>query len=152
MSEVGQVTWDHFRAMLSELGYDIAIGEPELGSVIGFDAEGRAHVLSSDADLPDEFIEPIVGWLADHRNTGSCIQLSCTRCGGGVFKRADRAEAAFVCRTCRAGSPFKQAEKDIARWVAQGLAIPAFLVVLGIPDMVGRLLAPTVRRLKRPAD
>ena len=60
-----------FAATLTELGYEMAAGAPAPGSIIGFDADARAHVIATGVDLPDEFVEPIAVWLAQHGSFGS---------------------------------------------------------------------------------
>ena len=64
-------SWDRFAATLTELGYEMPAGPPAPGSVIGFDADARAHVLATGADLPDEFVEPMAAWLAQRGHFGS---------------------------------------------------------------------------------
>ena len=64
-------SWDRFAATLTGLGYEMPAGPPAPGSVIGFDADARAHVLATGADLPDEFVEPMAAWLAQRGHFGS---------------------------------------------------------------------------------
>jgi len=45
--------------------------------VIGFDADGRGQILTSDAVLPDEFVEPIVAWLDRRPHVERCAETTC---------------------------------------------------------------------------
>jgi hypothetical protein len=137
MAGVPPVSWDRFAATLKELGYEVPSSEPETGSVIGFDSEARAHVLTSDADLPDEFVEPIEAWLDSHRDPGRCGEVACTKCGRMVFKRSDTPAATFLCGICRAGSPVIRAAFAVFRWTVALLAVPAFTGVLLVPVFLG---------------
>jgi hypothetical protein len=131
-----KVSWQAFAATLKEIGYEVPAGAPEFGTVIGFDSEARAHVLTSDADLPDEFVEPIEAWL-DSQELGRCVEVACTKCARLVFKRSDMTPATYLCPTCRVGSPIIHAAFQIVRWTGALLAFPAFIGVLIIPNFDG---------------
>jgi len=130
-------TWPAFAATLKEAGYQVPADQPEFGTVIGFDADGRAHVLTSDADLPEEFVEPIGAWLASHQDPGRCVEVACAKCARMVFKRSDTQAATFLCPGCRAGSPHIRAAFEVLRWTVALLALPVAVGILIVPVYVG---------------
>ncbi len=52
------VAWHTFADELESLGYELSFDDPGPGSLITFDAHGRQVILTTEADLPEEFIEP----------------------------------------------------------------------------------------------
>lgn len=61
------VSWQQFSGELAQLGYDLGFAYPGPGSVIAFDAEGHGIVLTSRADLPEDFVKPILAWVINHQ-------------------------------------------------------------------------------------
>lgn len=51
-------TWREFAESLASLGYDLP-NEPVAGAVITFDASGKASILTTGAEFPDDYVEPI---------------------------------------------------------------------------------------------
>ncbi len=136
LAGVPPVSWEQFAGMLTELGYEVPSGEPEIGSVIGFDAAARGHVLTSDADLPEQFVEPMAAWLAgDH--WAECVEATCTACGRLVLKAPHKAAGDFMCRACRAGSPLRQTALSMVGWIGAILLVPLGFVVLALPTILG---------------
>jgi hypothetical protein len=56
--------WDEFAASLSNLGYELPIDRPGPGTVLTFDRQGRATVVTTGARTSEEYIVPIVKRLA----------------------------------------------------------------------------------------
>ena len=61
---VASVSWAEFSSALAGLGYRLASESPGAGAVITFDADGAGRVLVANADLPDDFVRPMVDHLA----------------------------------------------------------------------------------------
>lgn len=57
---VGVVTWPELSGDLGKLGYTIDFDDPGPGAVVGFDAHGEGLVLTTGANSPTEFIDPIL--------------------------------------------------------------------------------------------
>ena len=131
------VSWHDFAGTLKEVGYEVPAGEPEFGTVIGFDSDARAHVLTSDADLPEEFVEPIEAWLENHQEARRCVEVACTKCARMVFKRSDTLAAPFLCPGCRAGSPLIRGAFKILRLTVALLALPVVLGIFLVPTFLG---------------
>lgn len=51
--------WSSFASGLNNLGYNLPADHPGLGCVFGFDAKGRAVILTSHAKNPEDFISVI---------------------------------------------------------------------------------------------
>ena len=52
---VGTASWSEFSAKLNALGYQLDAADPGLGTIMSFDDRARAVVLSTGADLPDDY-------------------------------------------------------------------------------------------------
>jgi hypothetical protein len=52
-------SWHAISNTLAELGYDVGPSDPGPGAVLSFDASGRGVLLTTGADLPVEYVEPI---------------------------------------------------------------------------------------------
>jgi hypothetical protein len=137
MAGVPRVSWEQFAGMLTELGYDVPTSEPELGSVIGFDAAARGHVLTSDADLPEQFVAPMAAWIAGNRDQAECVEATCTACARRVLKAPHTLADPFICRACRAGSPLRQTVRSLATWIGVALLLPLVIAVLALPTLLG---------------
>jgi len=137
MAGVPRVSWEQFAGTLTELGYEVPAGEPEIGSVIGFDAAARGHVLTSDADLPEQFVEPMSAWLAGNRDGAECVEATCAACAGRVLKAPHTLGGNFICRACRAGSPLRQTVLSLVAWIGAILLVPLVIVVLALPTILG---------------
>lgn len=68
-------TWGDLVQVMTSLGYVVPADEPEDGSVLGFDAAARAQLITTGADLPDDFVKPIVEWLGSTRNSDSSLPV-----------------------------------------------------------------------------
>ena len=78
---VRRVRWSQSARELADLGYEIAFEDPGPGSIITFDRQGRATVLTTSAEKPEEFVNPIRDWLTFREKTGRHVPVSCPRCG-----------------------------------------------------------------------
>lgn len=74
------VSWREVAADLSRMGYELA-DDPGHGAVVTFDDRGKSVLLTTEASLPAEFVEPIAGWIRGRTYVGKCIPASCTTCG-----------------------------------------------------------------------
>ena len=52
-------TWPELAAMLRRAGYDVAPDDPGPGSIVAFDAQARSVVLTTQADLPEDYVDAI---------------------------------------------------------------------------------------------
>jgi hypothetical protein len=107
---IRSVSWRAFSDDLAKLGYDLGFEDPGPGSVIGFEAEGRGVLLTTQANRPAEFVEPISVWLAERRIIGRSVRASCLSCGQmfyGFPTRAGTVRARF-CRNCETGLTSRQ--------------------------------------------
>jgi len=57
-------SWDEFSSILRGLGYQLDQDNPGPGAVVTFDAGGISKVLVTNADLPEDFVRPMVNHLA----------------------------------------------------------------------------------------
>ncbi len=64
---IRSMTWQEFREDLTKLGYEIGFGDPGPGAVLSFNMEGRGTVLTTGANWPTEFVEPIRAWIAGRK-------------------------------------------------------------------------------------
>ena len=129
------IPWQTFARTLSQQGYEVPAGEPAYGSILGFDREARAHLLASNADFPNDFVTPIANWLNGTTLGQPCDTRPCTRCGRAVLTDAHGANVA--CRMCIDGAPLKRAFREIAWWLMMILAVPVFIAIVMIPQMLG---------------
>jgi hypothetical protein len=159
------VTWADFSRALAELGYDVVgYGEPEPGSVIGFDANARGQFLTTDADLPDDFVDPIAAWLASEDKVGPCIAISCINCGKSVIKAPEWVGIPVKCYDCQAEPLAKRVPREVALWLLVLMIVPAwflpyiffevtstfinilwFFIVIAVVGWVGRRLEAILR-------
>jgi hypothetical protein len=96
---VPPVAWHTFADELGSLGYELSSDDPGSGSLITFDAHGRQVLLTTEADLPEEFIEPLEAWLTKKKKTGRCTPVSCTTCGCTFHVHAQNPETPpLLCR------------------------------------------------------
>ena len=116
------VAWNTFADELGSLGYQLSSDDPGPGSLITFDAHGRQVLLTTEADLPDEFIDPLEAWLTDKKKTGRCAPVSCSTCGGALHVHPQNAKTPpFLCRGCR--SPHRSARRVAAGILAAAMGI-----------------------------
>lgn len=59
--------------------------------MITFDLAGNAVLLTSEANMPIDFIEPIRAWISEGKKFGRHIATSCLSCGRTFFARPNRA-------------------------------------------------------------
>jgi hypothetical protein len=127
------VAWNTFADELRSLGYELSSDDPGPGSLITFDAHGRQVLLTTEADLPEEFIEPLEEWLTNKKKTGRCTPVACSTCGCTVHVHAQNAQTTpFLCRGCR--SPHRAARKVAAGTLAAAMGIFGALAYSGSLD------------------
>lgn len=130
---IRSMSWQEFSADLTRLGYQISFGDAGSGVVLGFDAESRGFVLTTEANWPKEFVEPIRAWIAEHRKVGNCIPSACTKCGREFYASPSASQA--LCRDCRLGAtPAKRA------WKRFGSSMSVFLIIV-LPVVLTFLVA-----------
>lgn len=126
------VNWREFSNDLARLGYALGFENPGPGSVITFDAEGRGILLTTGADRPAEYVEPIRAWTNDRQKIGRNIPVSCSKCGRGFYALPEEAEAVEKwCRDCQEGSPRQRAWRRIAPTVYFLLVLLLLFVFIG---------------------
>lgn len=98
---IEKITWPQFAADLGKMGYQPG-DDPGPGSVLTFDANGKAVLLTSEATSPDPFIEPIEHWVQQRERIGKCIPASCATCGRHTFVMATTGSipAGAECTNC----------------------------------------------------
>ena len=107
------VDWETFASELGSLRYKLSSDDPGPGSLITFDGNGRQVLLTTEADLPDEFIDPLEAWLFHKIRTGRCTPVSCTTCGRKFHVHAQNADTTpLLCRQCR--SPHRSSRRGVA--------------------------------------
>jgi hypothetical protein len=127
------VSWHTFADDLGSLGYELSSDDPGPGSLITFDGRGRQVLLSTEADLPEEFIEPLEAWLTHKKKTGRCTPVSCTTCGCTFHVHAQNAlTTPLLCRRCR--SPHRSARRVAAGILAAAMGIFGALAYSGSLD------------------
>lgn len=126
--------WHEFAKDMSELGYDIGFEDPGPGSIITFDRECRAMVLTTGARQPADFVEPIAAWIRAREKTGRHLHVSCLRCGKSVYLPPTVAEEADKswCQACEMIPPpevrFRQKLARIAGYTCWAYLLFPFLV------------------------
>jgi hypothetical protein len=127
------VAWNTFADELGSLGYELSSDDPGPGSLITFDAHGRQVLLTTEADLPEDFIEPLEAWLTNKKKTGRCTPVSCSTCGCTFHVHAQNAQPPpFLCRGCR--SPHRSARRVAAGILAAAMGIFGALAYGGSLD------------------
>lgn len=67
---VEPVNWLEFAATLNRLGYRLDLSDPGNGAVVSFDEEGRSVVLTSGAELPEDYLRPMRERVAIQSHNG----------------------------------------------------------------------------------
>ena len=120
------VAWETFVAELGSLRYKLSSEDPGPGSLFTFDGYGRQVLLTTEADLPEEFIEPLEAWLMHKKKSGRCTPVSCSTCARALHVHAENAETTpLLCWRCR--SPRRSARRVSAGILAAGMGIFGFL-------------------------
>jgi len=127
------VSFREFAASLAPLGYDLAGVTGAPGSVIAFDADGKALLVTTSAVWPDEFVSPMRDWINGRHLTGRSVPAVCSRCGRGVYAFPDDAQSERECRDCRYGRPVVRVWKRIASRVYVQIWFVGLGVIFGIP-------------------
>ena len=110
---------------LGSLRYKLSPNDPGPGSLITFDGYGRQVLLTTEADLPEEFIEPLEAWLMRKERAGRCTPVSCTTCGCAFHVHAENtATTPLLCRRCR--SPHRSARRVFGGILAAVMGIFGF--------------------------
>lgn len=132
---IPQVTWQSFSVDLAKLGYEVGADDPGPGSVITFDAKGRGIVLTTHADLPAEFVEPIQNWVTAPEKVTPWRPFSCSSCGRRIYVPPDPTGEVrrWLCQDCN----WESTASDRA-WLR---IAPAAWVLLGILSLVAVLVA-----------
>lgn len=130
--------WHDFSGDLRNLGYDMGLEDPGPGSVITFDHEGRAMVLTTGARRPEDFVGPIAAWITSREKTGRHFRMSCSQCGRPIYSSAMPSETTgkFWCQACEISSlPGFRVRKTLRR--VAGYVCWAYLL---LPYLVGYIL------------
>jgi len=123
---VPPVPWKTFAAELGSLRYELSPDDPGPGSLITFDGHGHQVLLTTEADLPEEFIEPLEAWLMHKEKSGRCTPVSCTTCACTFHVHAQNAETTpLLCRRCR--SPHRSSRRVAGGILATGMGVFGFL-------------------------
>ena len=126
------VSFREVAASLAPLGYDLAGVDGGPGSVIAFDTDGKALLLTTRAVWPEEFVSPMRDWINERRLTGRCVPASCSRCGRRVYAFPEDTQKARECRDCRYGRPIVRVWKRIASRAYVLIWIVGIVVICGI--------------------
>jgi hypothetical protein len=106
-----------FAATLAPLGYDFGTLDPGPGSVVAFDADGKAMMLTTGAAWPGEFVKPICDWILERRLSGRYVSIACSRCGRRMYAFANDVDTPSQCPNCRYGASWKRMWKRSAHIV-----------------------------------
>lgn len=109
---IRSVSRQEFSEDLAKLGYDLGTEDSGPGSVITFDADGRGILLTTRADRPVEFVEPIRAWIATGEKVGRHLLTTCPKCGRKTYTFT--AGVQELCRDCQEGSPANRTWSRIA--------------------------------------
>ena len=124
------MSWEGFSKQLADLGYAIKFDDPGPGSLITFDASGRALLLTTEADLPDDFVQPLVAWNKQRVRIGRWMPVSCPKCGRTFHVTPAAAKGQpGLCRDCRV--PHRQKRRVLAYLLALVIGISGALVAMG---------------------
>ena len=97
--------WDEFSAMLAEVGFRPALPYPGPGSVITVESNLQPMVLTIDAELPEDFVNPIANWVDGKAKTGRSIKGTCSICNQDhYFNVGDDLRVCTVCKIQKAVS------------------------------------------------
>ncbi|WP_294537487.1 hypothetical protein [uncultured Rhodoblastus sp.] len=116
--------WPAFREQLASLGYAVDFDDPGPGSLITFDTEGRAVLLTTAADMPDDFLAPLVAWRATGKRIGRWMPAVCPICGRTFHVTPAATRDLPPCGGCRL--PAARKERPLVAWLmfsAYGLAL-----------------------------
>jgi hypothetical protein len=90
-------------------------------------------LLTTEADLPEEFIGPLEAWLTKKKKTGRCTPVSCSTCGCTFHVHSQNAQTPpFLCRGCR--SPNRATRRVAAGILAATMGISGALAYSGSLD------------------
>jgi hypothetical protein len=92
--------WSRLASDFASLGCDFGDQDPGPGSVVTFDAEGCAVLLTCGAAASQEFGEPIRAWLLEQKKVGRHVPVPCVTCGRTSFVFPESAERYGLCREC----------------------------------------------------
>lgn len=120
-----------FARNLARVGYEFGGVDAGPGSVVAFDANARAILLTTNAAWPGEFIAPIRDWIVERRRSGRCVPASCGRCGRRVYAWANVDATPVLCRDCRYGPPLAR------MWRRSGSLALVPLWLAGVVPIVG---------------
>jgi hypothetical protein len=138
--------WQEFSDDLTRMGYTLPGDDPGPGSVTTFDAEGRGILLTTQADFPADFVDPIRSWLTSREKAGRYVPVSsCAVCGRKiyVFPGQTEVDAKRQCAACRQESETKATRRSMLRdTLIIVLGIPALLVVPAVVDVWALPLLP----------
>jgi hypothetical protein len=141
MKGLRTVTWREFSHDLDKLGYDLDFEDPGAGAVLTFDTEGRGVLLTTEADRPAEFVEPIRAWLTSRERVGQFVPLSCHCCGRRFYVSGtgDQVLRRRLCHDCNGGvTPRQRAWVRIAPSVyllyVIASVIAGFVFLAWLPD------------------
>src|SRR5262249_41530561 len=130
---VPPVDWKTFCSELGSLGYELSPDDPGPGSLLTFDSKGRQVLLTTEADLPDDFMEPLDDWLSGEKKTGRCVPVKCSKCGCSFHVRPEHTESAsLLCRLCR--SPHRSLRRAVVAVLALASGVFGFLAYNGSLD------------------
>lgn len=130
------VSWREFSRGLAKLGYNLNFEDPGPGSVIGFDENGRGVLLTTEAELPPDFVEPICVWL-EGKDLGRLPKpIRCLSCGHSFHAPSsyDGTLRTRFCKLCEEGlTPAEHFCRQFAF---------VFWAIFGALISIGIILAP----------
>jgi hypothetical protein len=130
---IPSVSWREFAGDLSALGYNLDLEDPGPGSVIGFDENSRGILLTTQEELPADFVKPMIAWLRRGELAGRHIPTQCLSCGRS-FSAAmweDGKVRDRFCKSCDEG--LNAAERFLKRHRVLLIAIPAVILLTLVP-------------------
>ena len=82
---IRSISWNEFVDDLGKMGYQLSRDDPGPGAVVSFDQDGQGRLLTTEADLPSDYIGPISAWIGKKEKIGNCVQTKCASCGRSFY-------------------------------------------------------------------
>jgi hypothetical protein len=130
---VPTVSWREFASDLSALGYNLDLEDSGPGSVIGFDENSCGILLTTQAELPDDFAKPMIAWLLGGERAGRHIPTQCLSCGRSFSSAMweDGKVRDRLCKSCDEG--LNPAERFLKRRRVLLITIPMVILLTLVP-------------------
>lgn len=131
-------SWATSCETMRRAGYDCDPVCPGPGAAIAFDQNGKSFLLTTEANSPDDFINPVADWFNTGTKSGRWIPVSCKSCQATIYQGTGAdASGTGLCFSCQGKTEIEQmsglgrvAERHpvwVSIWGFLGLVIAALL-------------------------